>query len=119
MAREKQKSYEFLSNLVLALMNTDRAFVNAFFMDELPISSKTLAGIRRGEDMRIYQYVRVIGCMTESLHLMIRPDVLLKELRTVLSSNCDLVVAAVPRRSHGTCQPKEWVRVMQWDGVKV
>ncbi len=51
MAREKQKSYEFLSNLVLALMNTDRAFVNAFFMDELPISSKILAGIRRGEDM--------------------------------------------------------------------
>ncbi len=45
MAREKQESYEFLSNLVLALMNTDRAFVNAFFMDELPISSKILAGI--------------------------------------------------------------------------
>ncbi len=36
MAREKLESYEFLSNLVLALMNTDRAFVNAFFMDELP-----------------------------------------------------------------------------------
>ena len=64
MAKEKQKPYEFLSNLVLALMDTDSAFINAFFMDEFAISSKTLGGIRRGEDMCIYQYVRVIRCMT-------------------------------------------------------
>ena len=42
MAKEKQKPYEFLSNLVLALMDTDSAFINAFFMDEFAISSKTL-----------------------------------------------------------------------------
>ena len=46
--------------------------------------------------MCIYQYVRVIRCMTEYLHLIIRMDMLLKELRTVLASNCDLVVATVP-----------------------
>ncbi|MEY8687674.1 hypothetical protein AB9N12_16590 [Bacteroides sp. AN502(2024)] len=119
MTREKRESYEFLSNLVLALMDTDSVFVNAFFINELAISSRTLSGIRRGEDMRIYQYVRVIRCMTESLHLMIQPDVLLKELRTVLSSNRELVVATVPRCSHGSCQPQEWVRVIQWDGVRV
>lgn len=67
MAKEKQKPYEFLSNLVLALMDTDSAFINAFFMDEFAISSKTLGGIRRGEDMCIYQYVRVIRCMTKYL----------------------------------------------------
>ena len=119
MAKEKQKPYEFLSNLVLALMDTDSAFINAFFMDEFAISSKTLGGIRRGEDMCIYQYVRVIRCMTEYLHLIIRMDMLLKELRTVLASNCDLVVATVPHRFHGICQPREWVVVMQWDGVKL
>ena len=48
--------------------------------------------------MCIYQYVRVIRCMTEYLHLIIRMDMLLKELRTVLASNCDLVVATVPHR---------------------
>ena len=95
MAKEKQKPYEFLSNLVLALMDTDSAFINAFFMYELAIASKTLGGIRRGEDMCIYQYVRVIRCMTKYLHLMIQLDMLLKELRIVLSSNCDLVVATV------------------------
>ena len=46
--------------------------------------------------MCIYQYVRVIRCMTKYLHLMIQLDMLLKELRIVLSSNCDLVVATVP-----------------------
>ena len=119
MAKEKQEPYEFLSNLVLALMDTDSAFINAFFMDEFAISSKTLGGIRRGEDMCIYQYVRVIRCMTKYLHLMIQLDMLLKELRIVLSSNCDLVVATVPHRSCGTCQPTEWVAVMHWDGVKL
>lgn len=119
MAKEKQKPYEFLSNLVLALMDTDSAFINAFFMDEFAISSKTLGGIRRGEDMCIYQYVRVIRCMTKYLHLMIQLDMLLKELRIVLSSNCDLVVATVSHCSHGTCQPKEWVIVMEWDGVRL
>ena len=119
MAKEKQKTYEFLSNLVLALMDTDSAFINAFFMDEFAISSKTLGGIRRGEDMCIYQYVRVIRCMTKYLHLMIQLDMLLKELRIVLSSHCDLVVATVPHRSCGTCQPTEWVAVMHWDGVKL
>lgn len=30
MAKEKQKPYEFLSNLVLALMDMDRIFSNSF-----------------------------------------------------------------------------------------
>ena len=105
MAKEKQKPYEFLSNLVLALMGTDRIFSNSFFSSEFAISPNTLSEIRRGEDMCIYQYVRVIRCM-------------LKELRTVLASNCDLVVATIPHRFHGTYQPKEWVVVMHWDGIR-
>ena len=51
MAKEKQEPYEFLSNLVLALMDTDRIFSNNFFISELAISPKTLGEIRRGEDM--------------------------------------------------------------------
>ena len=119
MAKEKQKPYEFLSNLVLALMGTDRIFSNSFFSSEFAISPNTLSEIRRGEDMYIYQYVRVIRCMMKYLHLIVRMDMLLKELRTVLASNCDLVVATVPHRFHGICQPREWVVVMQWDGVKL
>ena len=119
MAKEKQEPYEFLSNLVLALMDMDRIFSNSFFISEFAISPKTLGEIRRGEDMCIYQYVRVIRCMTKYLHLIIQMDMLLKELRIVLSSHCDLVVATVPHRSYGTCQPKEWVVVIHWDGVKL
>ena len=113
MAKEKQKPYEFLSNLVLALMGTDRIFSNSFFSSEFAISPNTLSEIRRGEDMYIYQYVRVIRCMMKYLHLIVR-----MELRTVLASNCDLVVATIPHRFHGTYQPKEWVVVMHWDGIK-
>ena len=70
MAKEKQEPYEFLSNLVLALMNADRIFSNSFFISEFAVSPKTLGEIRRGEDMCIYQYVRVIRCMTKYLHLI-------------------------------------------------
>ena len=119
MAKEKQEPYEFLSNLVLALMNADRIFSNSFFISEFAVSPKTLGEIRRGEDMCIYQYVRVIRCMTKYLQLIVRMDMLLKELRIVLSSHCDLVVSTVPHRSCGTCQPTEWVAVMHWDGVKL
>ena len=48
MAKEKQEPYEFLSNLVLALMDMDRIFSNSFFTSELDISPKTLSEIRRG-----------------------------------------------------------------------
>lgn len=72
MAKEKQEPYEFLSNLVLALMDMDRIFSNSFFISEFAISPKTLGEIRRGEDMCIYQYVRVIRCMTKYLHLIIQ-----------------------------------------------
>ena len=41
MAKEKQKPYEFLSNLVLALMGTDRIFSNSFFISEFAISPNT------------------------------------------------------------------------------
>ena len=81
-------------------------------------SPSTLSEIRRGEDMCIYQYVRVIRCMMKYLHLIVRMDMLLKELRAVLASNCDLVVATIPHRFHGTYQPKEWVVVMHWDGIR-
>ena len=118
MAKEKQKPYEFLSNLVLALMGTDRIFSNSFFSSEFAISPNTLSEIRRGEDMYIYQYVRVIRCMMKYLHLIVRMDMLLKELRAVLASNCDLVVATIPHRFHGIYQPKEWVVVMHWDGIR-
>ena len=46
MAKEKQKPYEFLSNLVLALMGTDRIFSNSFFSSEFAISPNTLSEIR-------------------------------------------------------------------------
>ena len=53
MAKEKQEPYEFLSNLVLALMDMDRIFSNSFFISEFAISPKTLGEIRRGEDVHL------------------------------------------------------------------
>lgn len=117
MAKERQKPYEFLSNLVLGLMSMDDGFTNKFFMDEFPVSEKTLCDMRCGKDKPVYQYVRLIRCMMEYIHLVILTDVLQKQLREVLASHSDLVIATIPRRSHGAGQPEKWVVIMQWDGV--
>ena len=119
MAKEKQKPYEFLSNLVLALMGTDRIFSNSFFSSEFAISPNTLSEIRRGEDMYIYQYVRVIRCMMNEIHLVILMEVLQKELKIALTTHSDLVIGVVPHKNNGNCQPEERMVVMCWDGVKV
>lgn len=119
MAKEKHEPYEFLGNMIVTLMNTDSMFTYRFFKEEFPISDKTLIEMKRGEDMCIYQYVRLVRCMTEYIHLTILMDVLLKQLKVVLSSNCDLVIATVPHRTAGNSQPEEWKVVIQWDGVCV
>lgn len=113
METEKHGSYKFLGNLVVSLMNTDTLFTYSFFRTELAISDKTLSGMKKGNDMCVYQYVRVIGCMTETLHLEILMDILQKELREVLTSHCDLVIATVPYKAGVNCQPQEWKTVIR------
>ena len=56
MAKEKQEPYEFLSNLVLALMATDRIFSNSFFTSELDYLSQNTGGDKTG---RGYVYLSV------------------------------------------------------------
>lgn len=63
MAKEKQKPYEFLSNLVLALMGTDRIFSNSFFSSEFAISPNTLSEIRRGRG-----YVHLSVCTGDTVY---------------------------------------------------
>ena len=115
----KHDSYEFLNNMMVSLMNVDASLNYPYLEMELHMSARDISAVKNGHNVCIYQYVRVIRCMTKYLHLIIQMDMLLKELRIVLSSHCDLVVATVPHRSCGTCQPTEWVAVMHWDGVKL
>lgn len=115
----KHDSFKFLGNMVVSLMNADTLFTYSFFRSELSISDKTLSGMKKGNDMCVYQYVRVICCMTETLHLQILMDVLQKELREVLTSHCDLVIATVPYKAGENAQPREWKVVIRWDGIRV
>ena len=61
MAKEKQKPYEFLSNLVLALMDTDSAFINAFFMDEFP--DKKCSSDKEKENKTMTRTMKIEGMM--------------------------------------------------------
>lgn len=115
MAKERHENYEFLGNVVVSLMDTDKLFTYDFLGKELRISRGIISALRKGEDKSVYEYIRVIGFMTELIHLKIMMDVLLKQLRLVLFANRDLVIGTVPHHSYGNGKPEEWVVVMRWE----
>lgn len=119
MTTNKQETYKFLGDLVVSLMGMDPLFTFSFFKHEFPISDKMLVALKRGENEYVYQYVRVIRAMLEYLNLKVLLDVLLKELKLVLHSHYDLVVAAVPHGACGSIQPKDWKVVIEWDGISL
>lgn len=117
MAKEKHGNYEFLGNIIVSLMNTDKLFTYDFLEKELKISRGTISALRKGEDKNVYDYIRVIGYLTELIHLKIMMGVLLKLLKQVLFGNCDLVIGTIPHHSHGNGKPDDWVVVMRWERV--
>lgn len=117
MVKEKQETYEFLGNLVVSLMNTDELFTYDFFEKELHVSARKLSEMKHGENEYIYQYVRLFRCILKHINLMVWMDKILEQLRVVLNSHCNLVIATVPHGFHGAIQPEQWETVLQWDGV--
>ena len=74
MTKEKQRTYEFLGNIMVSLMDTDILITYPFLKTELHISSRDLSAMKKGSNMCIYQYVRVVSCITEQIHLGILYD---------------------------------------------
>lgn len=117
MVKEKQETYEFLSNLVVSLMDMDKLFTYDFFEEELHVSPKKLSEMKQGENEYIYQYVRLIRCILKYINLRVLMDEILKQIKVALASRCDLVIATVPHCPHGAGRPEKWEVIMQWDGV--
>lgn len=115
MAKEKHGNYEFLGNIIVSLMNTDKLITYDFLEKELKISRGTISALRKGEDKSVYEYIRVAGYITELIQLKIMMNVLLKQLKRVLFGNCDLVIGTVPHHSRENGEPDEWVVVIRWE----
>lgn len=117
MAKEKREPYEFLSKVVVSLMNVDKSINYDYLIVELHISSKYLSAIRKGEDMHVYYYVEVISRVMNEIHLEISMPTLLKCLMEVLNHHADLVIGTVPHHAHGNVQPQDWKVLLKWNGA--
>ena len=78
--------YEFLGNMVVSLMNVDPSVSISFLETEIHVSRRDVCAMRQGKDLHLYQYVRVMNCIMDEIHLEILLNVLLKELKTVLTA---------------------------------
>ena len=90
--------YEFLGNMVVSLMNVDPSVSISFLETEIHVSRRDGWAMRQGKDLHLYQYVRVMNCIMDEIHLEILWNVLLKALKKVLTAHCDLVIGPVPHR---------------------
>ena len=115
----KHDSYELLNNMMVSLMNVDASLNYPYLEMELHMSARDISAVKNGHNVCIYQYVRVINCIMNEIHLVILMEVLQKELKIALTTHSDLVIGVVPHKNNGNCQPEEWMVVMCWDGVKV
>ncbi|KAA3219454.1 hypothetical protein F1985_13205 [Akkermansia sp. BIOML-A41] len=71
MTKENHGPYEFLGSMVVNLMNIDKSISYSFLEDELHISRRDVSAMRQGKDLHVYQYVRVISCIMDEIHLEI------------------------------------------------
>lgn len=105
----------FLSKTMLTLLSTDNLFVYGFFEAELNMSPKILSAIKKGEDMCISHYLRVINLVMEIIGLTILLAELYEQIRQVLIEHKDMVIATVPHKKQGICKPDEWVTIIKWN----
>lgn len=119
MSKTKREPYELLGKIVVSLMNVDSSISYKFLEHELGISSRDLSALRKGEDMCVYFYVQVIGCVMKEINLDISLPVLQKCLMEVLNSHNDLVIATVPHKGGAAVQPIEGKVLLKWNGVEV
>lgn len=119
MSKTKREPYELLGKIVVSLMNVDTSISYKFLEHELSISSRDLSALRKGEDMCVYFYVQVIGCVMKEINLDISLPVLQKCLMEVLNSHADLVIATVPHKGNAAVQPIEGKVLLKWNGVEV
>lgn len=114
----ERENNEFMSDVMIALFNTDALFTYDFLVEELRISRNTISGMKQGKDLYLDKYLFVASYMMHIIHLNIRLDELEKSLRQVLSGDYDLAVGIVPHENHGKMIPENWTVVLRWEGVK-
>ena len=105
MTKENHGPYEFLGSMVVNLMNIDKSISYSFLEDELHISGRDVSAMRQGKDLHVYQYVRVVSCIMDEIHLEILLNALLKELKNVFAAHCDLVIDTIPHRLSVSVKP--------------
>lgn len=110
----EKENYEFMSAMVLSLLDTDHLLTYDFIAGELHISRTYISAMKQGKDMSIHHYLLLINYAMEIIDLDIDLDTLLKVLRKVLTEKRDLFIGAAPHCAHGNPIPEEWERVLTW-----
>ena len=114
----EKECYNFVSNVMIALLATDHLNTYSFLTKELDISKRTVSDMKQGKDIRIHYYIITISFLMDEIHLHASLAALLKQIRSTLEENKDLVIGTIPhKRQGGECVPEEWVEVLKWENV--
>ncbi|GAE14848.1 hypothetical protein [Bacteroides pyogenes] len=109
--------YDSISKLVVAFMNADRLITYNYLADELHIRKATVSAAKKGGDLHVGQYVRIIRLMAETVQITLLMPVLVRQIRKALAEHRNVVVGTVPANEQGKSEPDDWEVMMKWRDV--
>lgn len=109
--------YDSISKLVVAFMNADRLITYNYLASELHIRKATVSAAKKGDDLHISQYIRIIRLMAETVQITLLMPVLVRQMRKALAERRNVVVGTVPANEKGNRQPDDWEVMMKWRDV--
>lgn len=113
----KKDHTEFISQLMVTLLNVDKVTTYDFLSSELDVSKTTISEVKKGEDVCIRHYIRVVEYVLNLIRLTVFTKVLLGQLKRALKERRDIVIGTVPHGKNGvkTTTPDDWEVVAKWD----
>lgn len=113
----KKKNHEFISKLMVTLLNVDKVTTYDFLSSELDVSKSTISEVKKGGDICIRHYIRVVDYVLNLIRLTVIKKALLRQIKQALKERSDIAVGVIPRAKNGVknAAPIDWEVVAKWD----
>ena len=109
--------YEFISQLMVTLLNVDKVTTYDFLASELDVSKSTISEVKKGGDINIRHYIRLVDYVLNLIRLTIITKALLRQIKQAMKERSDIAVGVIPRTKNGAknAAPINWEVVAKWD----
>ncbi len=123
MLKSRHGAVNWLSEIMIALMDADKLITYSFLEKEIKISRREISGIKQGHDMSLHYYVDAVACIQEVENFEFDEEALLKLLKKAIKTRSN-VVLSLRRRTTGEDddtedEGEESAVVLRWNSKSI